>query len=127
MSVAVSGTAAAQANVMVKTTASSTAIPYSKPGSLMSRVPRPELLIAWLLVMLIAMAGSSHRRRSVLTYAFALLVILYVAMTLSACGGGGTTPSMGTPAGSYSLTVNGTFTSGSTTVTRNTNLTLIVQ
>jgi len=47
---------------------------------------------------------------------------------MSACGGGNSSSGGGgTPAGTYTLTVTGSFTSGSTTLTHNTKLTLVVQ
>jgi hypothetical protein len=48
---------------------------------------------------------------------------------VSACGGGSSSSggSGGTPAGSYNLAVTGTFTSGSTTLSHTTKLTLVVQ
>jgi large repetitive protein len=58
----------------------------------------------------------------------ALIVLASAATMLSACGGGnsgGGNP--GTPVGTYTLTVTGTFKSGSTTLTHNSNLTLVVQ
>ena len=51
--------------------------------------------------------------------AFALVLLLSIGITMLGCGGGtGNSGNNGTPAGSYILTVTGTFTSGSTTVTR---------
>ena len=63
-------------------------------------------------------------------YVLAFLCFLSLGITSSACGnnsssgGGGRA---GTPAGTYNLTVSGTFTSGSTTLTHHTKLTLVVQ
>jgi hypothetical protein len=61
-------------------------------------------------------------------YAVALLMLI-AAATMPGCGGssGTHTGSGGTPTGSYNLTVTGTFTSGSTTLTHTTKLTLNVQ
>ena len=72
-----------------------------------------------------------HKRQSRLIYGLAFLGLFSLGITLSACGGGGS-GKMGnsvseTAAGSYNLTVTGTFTSGSTTLTHATKLTLIVQ
>jgi hypothetical protein len=55
--------------------------------------------------------------------------LLGIGMTFSACGGpsGGGGGGGGTQPGTYNLTVTGKFTSGSTTLTRTTQLTLIVQ
>jgi len=47
---------------------------------------------------------------------------------MSGCGGGSSTPATVAPqATTYDLTVTGTFTSGSTTLTHNAKLTLVVQ
>jgi len=58
----------------------------------------------------------------------ATLAMLLLFLTgLSSCGGGGNSHGGGTPAGTYTLTVTGAFTSGSSTLTHNTSLTLVVQ
>jgi hypothetical protein len=57
--------------------------------------------------------------------AFACLFL--IASILSSCGGGGNNGAGGTPVGTYNLTVTGTFSSGSTTLTHATKLTLIVK
>lgn len=69
-----------------------------------------------------------HRERSLAKMSL-LVLTLCIGITLTSCGGGseGVTHKPGTQAGTYSLTVSGTFTSGSTTLVRNTKLTLIVQ
>jgi hypothetical protein len=82
-------------------------------------------LLAWLARLV------EDRRRGV--SALAPLFLVCIGMLLSSCGsgeagggvGGGANP--GTPTGSYTLKVTGTFNSGSTTLTHNTNLTLVVQ
>jgi hypothetical protein len=56
-----------------------------------------------------------------------LLCVICIGTLLSACGGGGANGNSGTPAGTYTLTITGTFSSGSTTLTQNTKLTLVVQ
>jgi hypothetical protein len=62
------------------------------------------------------------------TYRFAIMATLLIALTLTACGGGGGTSDNhpGTPAGSYSLVVTATFNTGSATVHHDVNLTLTV-
>ena len=58
----------------------------------------------------------------------AFLCLLSFAITWSACGGSsGSTGGGGTTAGTYNLTVTGTFTSGSTALNHTTKLTLVVQ
>jgi hypothetical protein len=54
--------------------------------------------------------------------------LLCVAVTFSSCGGGGSSPSGGgTTAGNYTITVTGTFSSGSSTLSHATNLNLVVR
>jgi hypothetical protein len=56
--------------------------------------------------------------------------MLFLLMTMSACGGGngmGGSGGSATPAGTYNLTVAGTFTSGSANLVHSTKLTLVVQ
>lgn len=65
-------------------------------------------------------AGSRNRRRLVHALAFACLFSL--AITWSACGGGGNSGS-----GTYNMTVTGTFSSGSTVLKHAVPLTLIVR
>jgi hypothetical protein len=58
----------------------------------------------------------------------ALASLLAFIMTFSSGGGGsgGSHGGSGTPAGTHTLTVTGTFSSGATTLTHATNLTLVV-
>jgi hypothetical protein len=136
-----SGTSAAgTATVTVTTTARSAGfvLPFGTAGPA-RRNYRPMPLLASLLATIMIMIGSlllwrqeQQRRRWTSVCAFALL--LCAGMTLTSCGGsyggngggsgGGTT---GTQAGSYTITVSGSVTSGSTTLTHNTKLTLVVQ
>ena len=87
--------------------------------------PIAELLALSILIGLL----SSRRGRPRLAYRLVLLVSLSAALMTSACGGGssGVGGNHGTPPGTYSLMVSGTFTSGSTKLTHNVNLTLVVQ
>jgi len=81
------------------------------------------------LAMLVSLGSWRRARCPQWTYGLALLSLLFVGATLSACGGsnGSGGGSGGTQAGTYNLTVTGSFTSGSTTLTHNTTLTLTVQ
>jgi len=81
------------------------------------------------LAMLASFAGWRRERRPRLLYGLAFLCLLSVGVTVSACGGGGggSGGGGGTQAGTYNLTVAGTFTSGSTNLTHKTILTLVVQ
>ena len=72
-------------------------------------------------------AFTTQRRRAWLALSFSLLLVLVWA----ACGGGGsmsTSPGSGTPAGTYMLTVTGTYTppSGGVELTHDTTVTLTV-
>jgi hypothetical protein len=80
-------------------------------------------------LVLLGNAGSrSGKRHSPLIYGLAFLCLFSLAVTWSACGGGASSSSAGgTPAGTYNLTVTGTFTSGSTMLNQATKLTLVVQ
>jgi hypothetical protein len=85
--------------------------------------------IAGLLVfaMLCLVLVQIRRRSPWLLRGIALASLLFVAMTFSSCGGGGSPAGGGTPAGSYTLTVTGTFSSGSATLSHATNLNLVVR
>jgi len=88
--------------------------------------PQPQSLLLWLLLLasLAGLAAGRKRRRR-----WALLAApLLCALMWAACGGGAAPASHtpGTPAGTYPLTVTGTVTSGSTTVTQTMSLTLKV-
>jgi Bacterial Ig-like domain (group 3)/FG-GAP-like repeat/Abnormal spindle-like microcephaly-assoc'd, ASPM-SPD-2-Hydin len=81
------------------------------------------------LTMLASLFGSrTEIRRRMVPYGYVFL-LLFCGISMPACGGGSNGNNSGseTAAGSYTLTVTGTFTSGSTTLTRSTKLTLIVQ
>jgi hypothetical protein len=56
-----------------------------------------------------------------------ILLCMLAMVMMPACGGGGSGSGSGTPAGTYSLTVTGAFTSGSSTLTHAAKLNLVVQ
>jgi hypothetical protein len=92
----------------------------------------PTLFVAlvFALLMILTFFGSRKKQRSRWAPVGALTLLLCLAMTLTSCGGGSSatkTTNPGTQTGTYSITVTGTVTSGSTTVTRATNLTLTVK
>ena len=110
--------------VTVSTTARSAVLMRPKP-------PTGPWIWLWMWALLAAvgvrlMAG----RRLAWNRAWAPLAVAMLRVALWAgCGGGGgggTPTPRGTPAGTYSLTVTGTYTSGTTTVHRNITLTLKV-
>lgn len=135
-SVVLSGSTTATATVTLTTTGTS--------ASVMRRFrfpPAGTKIALWLMFsglsgLVLLGLGSSRKSRSAKFYAVALLCVISLGMAASGCGGGnststtppGKTPTgVGTPAGSYSLTVAGAFTSGSSTLTHSTKLTVIVQ
>jgi hypothetical protein len=125
-SVALSGTAAANVAVSVTTMAASPplAIPFGRGDyRLLYRIT--ELLGLLLLIGLLCWRSGSRPR---LAHGLVFFVLLSagVMMSMSACGSASVVH-QGTPAGTYPLTVSGTFASGSTKLTHNTNLTLVVQ
>lgn len=132
--VALNGSTAATVSVTVTTTAASLLVhePFvsSPPGK---PVYRLVLLISWLpgLALLASLLRWRWGRRPRLGYVLAFLFLICTGITMTACGGGsgstGSNTNPGTPAGTYILAVSGKFTSGSTTLTHNTNLTLMVQ
>jgi hypothetical protein len=123
------GATPAEVTATATTTARSLAAPSGpvRPPGLGGRLAAPWLL--WLLAMAtLAAAGVAVRKRAAWGFAITMLcVFLWVA-----CGGGGGSPSPpptqnGTPAGTYDLTVSGTFTTSTGTLSRSTVLTLKVQ
>src|SRR4029077_13931665 len=72
---------------------------------------------------------GASKRHGRLFYGAIFSCVLFALMTLSACGGGNGMGSSGsaTPAGTYNLTVMGTFSSGSANLVHSTKLTLVVQ
>ena len=132
-SVALHGSTPAPVTVAVRTagTTASLAYPVGFP-------PDSSRLALWLTLsgwsgLVLGSYGRSRKRHGRLLYGLAFLCLFSLAITFSSCGGGSTstgssTPSATpTPAGSYDLTVTGTFTSGSTTLTHSTKLALVVQ
>jgi hypothetical protein len=125
--VAMDGFTPVQAQVTVTTAARSTGAPGGSQGR--RNTPAPLWLLA-LLTMGAAMVWAMSRRRRLtgLVLAGTLLLVLVWA----ACGGGGTWNSLGssgTPAGTYTLTITGDYTTASgqtTNLSNNTNLSLTV-
>lgn len=131
-SVTLNGTSPTPVTVTVATTAPALILPEF-PRMMLPRTldfrPAPLFLVL-LILALMASVIREHRKREVsLAAVLSLVLLLCLGITLAACGGGSPSvaPKPGTPAGNYSLTVSGTFTSGSTTLVHNTKLTLVVQ
>ncbi len=134
-SVALNGSTPASVTVTV-TTAGSTASLAHPAGF----PPASGTFAVWLAfcglsgLALLGSDGRSRKRHGRLLYGLVFLCLISLGITLSSCGGGSTSGSSSsgnsasaTPPGSYDLTVTGTFTSGSTTLTHATKLTLVVQ
>jgi len=126
-SIALNGSVATTVTVTVTTRAASFPV--------ITRSPRDGyrhlyLIIELLVLSLLTGLLSRHKdRRPRLAYGLALLLFLCVGLMMSACGSGssGGGGNQRTPAGTYTLVVSGTFTSGSTKLTHNADLTLVVQ
>jgi VCBS repeat-containing protein len=148
-SLPLSGTTAANATVSVTTTARSIVAPRTllRPPAVRRR---PIPILPWLALAMLALCGAalalrashgsalpssaeprSDAARWRLGLATGLLFIAVLAtMAMPACGGGGGGGggggNPGTPAGTYTLAVTATVTSGTATLTHQTNLTLTV-
>jgi hypothetical protein len=124
---ALNGSAASMVAVNVTTTAASPPVTSPSPRG----DYRPVYLIIELLVLslLIGLLNWHGGRRPRLAYGLALLLCLCAGVMMSACGGGGGGGggNQRTPAGTYTVVVSGTFTSGSTSLTHKVNLNLMVQ
>ena len=96
---------------------------------------RPTMLLAALMAMLILAWKFKTRKNQRLRWAplVALGLVVGVGLTLTSCGGGssggggGGPVVTGTQTGTYTITVSASATTGSTTLTHSTKLTLIVQ
>jgi len=119
-SVAISGSSTVPFTVTVTTTAKSSVFKVPGPPSRIS--PNVLGVLSLLSMLLLALKGRRQMRKAALVATTSMAIIL----GMTACGGSGSTPVVthnGTPAGTYTLTINGT--SGG--ATRQLQLTLIVQ
>jgi Abnormal spindle-like microcephaly-assoc'd, ASPM-SPD-2-Hydin len=136
-SVALNGSTPASVTVTV-TTAGSTASLTHPAGF----PPASGTFAVWLAfcglsgLALLGSDGRSRKRHGRLLYGLAFLCLISLVIMFSSCGGSTGTgsntsssplPATPTPAGSYDLTVTGTFKTGTTTLTHATKLTLVVQ
>lgn len=124
-SVSLDGTNPAIATVTVTTTAGSSLAPTAR------RAPPPHGWPGILLLVAFAVAVGFGARWRLRPAPLALGIILLFVLTWASCGGGGGSGgggggSPGTPAGTYSLTVTGTY-AGSTNLKQSVTLTLAVQ
>jgi len=125
-SVKLTGTGSATAKVVVVTTLGSASLEH--PAGF---PPASNRLALWLalpglsgLVLLGNKSGRSGRRHLRWRHGLALCCLFFLAVSWTGCGSSG---SSGTAPGTYSLTVTGTFTSGSNVLKHAVSLTLIVQ
>jgi hypothetical protein len=131
-SIALGGAPASTATVTVTTAGNSASLTQPTGGGPSANYPFGSWVVfSGTLGLALLMGSMRYRRewRPQLRYGLTLLCLLAIGVTMSACGGGSnsSTGGGGTPAGTYPLTVTGSFTSGSTTLTHNTKLTLVVQ
>jgi len=126
-SVKLSGSGSTPVTVSVATTGSSAALMY--PGGIAPTNMRIALWLAFSgLPGIIMLASGVRRRHGGAFYGLLLVCILLLITTWSACGGGSSSDSgSGTPTGTYTLTVTGTYTAGSVNLVHSTKLTLVVQ
>jgi len=128
-SVTIAGTTPATVTVTVAPTGASAGL--SQPsGSHPAQSGSDERLAFPGTLALAMMLGFFNRifgRRARVFYGLAFLFLLSMGGVISACGGGSGGGGGGTQAISYNLTVTGAFSSGATTLTHTTLLTLNVQ
>jgi Beta-propeller repeat len=118
------------ANVAVATTASSAGVTQPAGGSAANNAFGLWAVFSGTLVLtlLIRMVTSRYVWRPQVLCGLTFLCLLSIGITVTACGGGSNgNGGGGTQAGTYALTVTGTYTSGPVTLTNNTKLVLVVQ
>jgi hypothetical protein len=130
-SVVLNGASIASVAVTLTTTAPSHGflLPFAVRSS---RVKTGSIVICWLSFVLVALASLRRwleHQNQAFTWiqAIAFVMLLSVGLTLTSCssGTGGGNPS--TPPGNYTISISGVFSSGSSALTRGTNLTLVVK
>jgi hypothetical protein len=131
-SVTLNGSTPTSVNVTVTTGGSSASLahPAFSPPSGDKLAFRVSLSGLPGLALVSILGGWSRRRRGYILHGLALLCLLAIGVSMSACGSDGSSGKGnggGTPPGSYNLTVTGSFTSGSTSLTHTAKLTLVVQ
>jgi len=126
-SITLDGSHPVLASVAVVTAGSSAAINPAR-GPQQSRVLFALAMFGGVLGFLTILGRTRGRRKPRAAFLDGIFIfwLLSVGFTVSACGGG-TSRNSGTPQGSYNLMVTGTFTSGSSKLAHNINLTLVVQ
>jgi hypothetical protein len=125
-SVTLSGSTPVSVTVSVTTLGNSAAAQPRSPSSPSTQIPIFFAICG--LPGLLLWGGSrrvSGKRKTAVIYGIALLGI--VCLVTAGCGGNSSSGGGRTPASTYTLTVTGTFASGSANLTQSTNLTLVVQ
>jgi uncharacterized protein (DUF2141 family) len=130
-SLQLSGTSPVMATVTVTTTAKGFVLPFGPiaPGTI-NYQPTPQIFALFVtFVMLVGLLLWRREQRFRCVPLFALALSVCLGMTLTSCGGGSGVSggNTGTQAGTYTITVSGSFTSGSTTLEHTAKLTLVVQ
>jgi hypothetical protein len=125
-SIVLSGSNPASVTVSVTTQGNSAAATQPRGGPQDTQIPI-FFAICGLpgLLLLGGRRSALWRGKSAAIYGAALLGI--VCFVMAGCGGNSNSSGGSTPANTYTLTVTGTFASGSANLTHNTNLTMVVQ
>jgi hypothetical protein len=130
--IALSGAAAQTAMVTVTTAAHGSLPPFRGGWPRDARYRQTPMILTLAAMFLLMVVASQFLRRErnlawIRVLGFAALVTL--GLTLTSCGGGSGSSGGGTnpQAGTYTVTVTGSFTSGATTLNHSTKLTLVVQ
>ena len=135
-SVTPSGSAASVVQVTLSTTSPSMLTPRPRSSPPMTGGPNPYLTppLVLVLMMLASFLWVARWRAQPIAIRWYLRAamssaLLLLALTVPGCGGGGAVAqhNPGTPAGTYSLTVTGTVTSDSATLTHSVTLKVTVQ
>jgi ASPM-SPD-2-Hydin domain-containing protein/galactose oxidase-like protein len=130
-SIALGGKSATTAMVTVTTMASAQGpvLPRGTGWPMQHRQTPLILALIWMSLLMAALLSLSRReQRFRWAPQFALAVLVCLGMTLTSCGGGSGGGGGSSPqAGTYTVTVTGNFSSGSTTLTHAAKVTLIVQ
>jgi FG-GAP-like repeat/Abnormal spindle-like microcephaly-assoc'd, ASPM-SPD-2-Hydin/FG-GAP repeat len=112
--------------VSVSTSAGSLSVRRPAPSSGPWQ-PGPREWILVLATLAAVLAAARTKRRHAWLAAALLGLFLATSAVITSCGGVTSMPSMGTPAGTYTLTVTGAYASGSASLQNSVRLSLTVQ
>ena len=118
--------------VMVTTAAHAWTLPFEggwQRGLRYWHTPTIPALAGMFLLMVVASRFWRRQQNLVWIRVAAFAALVTVGLTLTSCGGGSGSSGGGTnpQAGTYTISVTGNFTTGSTTLTHAAKLTLVVQ